>query len=260
MKALSLLLAAVVPLGAQVTVEPTVRETPEIAVFGGDKAVLRLRVEPPGNAVTYDLLQIGGGLAAPLVSNEALDLPAKVNPSQVVEVRLLVPKVKAPTRMLVRFHTAKSGSTQESGQVFLDVFPRPASGEWRDALAAAEKSAVRQLAVFGESTRLREFFKEHDIAFRDLGTDFPENFPSHVLAVGEVTPATLERHRREPGSDRQIVFVEDRLVLPGVYESLGPDGTFTKITLPIPAGLATNPRSQTAFLDLLHRNLEPSTP
>lgn len=256
MKALALLFTVIAPLGAQITVESAKSDAPEIAVFGGDEAALRLRVESPGDGVTYDLLQIGGGLTAPLVSNQKLKLPAEATRSQAVEVRLPVPEVKGPTRMLVRFHAAKNASAQ----AFLDVFPRPASGQWRDALAKAEKSTDRQLAVFGESPHLREFFAKNDIAFRDLGSDFPENFPPDAIAIGEVTTTTLERHRPEPGAGRQIVFVEDRLVLPGIYESRGPEGALTKVTLPILAGLSSDPKSQTSFLDLLHHNLEPLTP
>src|SRR5690606_28097740 len=112
-----------------------------------------------------------------------------------------------------------------------------------------QRSAIR------ERLATEEMVEKNAIAFRDLGPDFPEKFPSDALAIGEVTTASLERHRPEPEAGRQIVFVQDRLALPGVYEARGPGGILTKVTLPIPAGLAGDPKSQIAFLDLLHRNL-----
>ena len=262
-----LLLATATRLAAQVAVEQASPAAPELAVFGGGEATLRLRVEALAHAdvsVVYDLLQFGGSsLAAPIVSNQsAAKGPMGNAVSRTVEVRVPVPEVKRPARMLARFRIAGSSPFGKPviDYVFLDVFPCPAPSEWRVSLAADEARDGRRIAVFCESPRVRAFFEKNAIAFQDLGPDLPEKFPPDVLAVGEVAPDVFERHRPEPGPGRQIFFLDDPLVLPGTYEIRVPGGIFTKVTLPIPAGLADNPKAQASFIDLLHRNLEPATP
>lgn len=258
-----LLLATVARLAAQITVESMERAAPELAVFGGGEAVLRVGAQA-GRTVVYDLFQMGGsGLAAPLVTRQhAATLPEGREGIAFAEVRVPVPKVKRPTRMVVQFSLNALPLFQKSAsdRAWLTVFPHPLPGEWRDALAAAGDRSGRRLAVFGESSHVRAFFGKHDIAFHDLGSDFPETFPSDAVTVGEVAPDVWETRRPTPGSGRQLIFVEDPFVPPGVYEFQAPGGALTKVTLPIPAELTANPKAQITFVNLLHHNLESATP
>ena len=265
---LSLLFLTTSTLPGQVWVEPPARPVPHAAVFGGENASFTLVVETrkPGPVLlSYSLFQLGGtgdGLGAPLEVGKPLGEPLDLGAenSRVVTVEVPIPAVLRPTTMAVKF-LSSAGPDQNSGlnQTILKVFPRPRPGEWAGALAAAEKNAGRNLAVFGKSRGVRRFLEAQKIAFRDLGDEYPADFSGPLLIVGEVSSESLEKHRPKVAGGRKIFFVEDTMRLPGIYETVAPTGSLTKVTLPIPDRLAADPQIQIDFVDLLRRQLNPTS-
>lgn len=269
------LLLAAATLRAQIAIEVLPQSSvppPSFAVFGGDDISLRLKITAFGQAegkIIYDLKQVGAGeILASLAHNMPVS-DVSVNKAGVltIEAKVPVPEVKGLAKMLLVFREvgqAASGDTIPTKPIFFDVYPRPKRSEWSDLIAAAEKQDGFSLCVFGESPRIREFLDVHSIDFRDLGKNFPNRFPADGLAVGEVTEDDMERYRPHSESGRKIFFlVGDRTQpkpLPGIYEISTPTGILSKVTLPLLSELQSNPKVQTAFLDLLIRNLNPETP
>ncbi len=266
MKAFSVILAlAAQSLAAQVTVEPEEDAMQERAVFGGEKACFDLAVEAPAGekvSLAYDLSQVAGALLVPLVRRQALGGPVdfRDRTRRVIPVEVPAPEVARRTRMLVLFYSlppSDKSSPTGPARAYLDVFPKPKTGEWAKALEAAEKRAGVRIAIFGTSPALRKFFEDRKIAFHDLGGEFPAEFPAEFLVLGQVTAADLEKHRSEAAAGRMVFFLTGAELPPGVYETVTPEGSLTKVTLPLADGLATNPLSQVVFLDILHRQLRP---
>jgi hypothetical protein len=264
---LSWLILAAPSLPGQVWVEPPDRPMAHAAVFGGENAAFVLTVEarkPGPVTLTYSLFQIAGagdGLAVPLDGDKPLGEPIDFGMEESREVRreIPIPAVQAPTMMVVKFFSSSAPDQKASwrNQAFLKVFPRPRPGEWAGALASAEKDSGRNLAVFGKSRDVRNFLAAQKIAFRDLGEEFPTEFSAPLLFIGEVSAEALEKHRPKAAGGRKIFFVEDAMRLPGIYETVEPSGSLTKVTLPIPERLAADPQMQTDFVDLLLRQLNP---
>jgi hypothetical protein len=260
---------ASLPAPAQLAVKLPPEIPPRhLSLFGGDSVKLHLEAwSSNGDPVSlaYSLFQItspDGNLAAPLEVDKSLGPAVDLGPGRrrVIPVEIPVPPVERATPMIVRFLSSAPTVRDRlpENQVSLKVFPKPKPGEWSELLAAAEKRSGLQLAVFGKSPALREFFREHGVAFRDLGEDYPDRFPAHALVVAEVSAIDFEKHRPRVSGGRKILFVSDSLQLAGIYQTIEPGGSLTKVTLPIPAGLAGDPQSQVEFLTLLEQHLNPA--
>ena len=267
---LALLLVSLASSVAQVSVVRPVSREPELSFYPGDAAI-PVQVEAPADAtvsLVYDLMQVGGGeggVGAMLASDQSAGdrLAMDGRTQQNTEAVIRIPTVKRPTTMIVRFRVADPPIARKSpfDTVSLRVFPRPAPGEWRDALASAQKLSGRSLAVFGPSPSLRSFFKAHDIAFEDLGEEFPSSFRPDLLTLAEVTAETFDNRRPVPSQGAQIFFVKDASDdLPGVYQTRSPSGSVAKVTLPLTADLDTLPARQADLMHLLLANLAPTTP
>lgn len=242
---------------AQVTIQPPEGPVPVLAVVGGETLPLQVAVEAaPGTEVklTYDLVQLAEGLAAPLVTGQSLGSPVVLDQTsrRVVAVNIPVPEVTRPTRMLVKI--VSSASPGDSGgpnqnQVFLEVYPKPEPGHLARVLAGAEEASGLRLAVFGECPALRKFFQEEQIAFLDLGSEAADLGQKAILPVGE---AGLEDGQDlKSRAARMVLFVRDPTAWPGVYRTDSPDGSLVRVTLPLLDTLSTNPRSRQIFLDIL---------
>ena len=264
---LSLLLLAASNLSGQIWVEPPSGAT--LAVYGGEKARLNLLVvsKSPGSVgVSCNLYQIAGssdGLGVPLETGKVLGVPIEFGPEvlRTATVDLAVPAVQRPTRMVAQFFPSHAAGPEASGhsQIALSVFPKPRPGEWAEALASAEKNSGRILAVFGKSPGLRNFLTEQKIGFLDLGDEYPREFPASQLVVGEVSAEAFEKQRPRAAGGSKIFFVGGAAEPPGIYETVDPSGSLTKVTLPIPEGLAADPQCQSAFITLLLRQLNPTS-
>lgn len=252
--------------GSEVVVEPlglAGRDTgrPGISVVGGEPVKFELAVEAPAGAKFFlyaDIKQVARDLEAPLQRGlplgPELNFPTAERRKLTVEIPL--PGVKQPTHLLVDFKGDLSGPA--TGQASFIVFPKMAPGELARSVEAAEKTGASRLAIFGKSPALRAFFKDQKIGFEDLGEEFPKEFSSGSLVLGEVTAADLETHRPTGASGRAILFASGTRLPPGVYQTITPEGSLTKVTLPLLPGLADNPQNRNLFLDLIKQQLNPA--
>lgn len=234
----------------------------EYPVVGGQPIKFGIAVQAPAGAkisLVAHLSQVGGDLVAPLqthpLTSKELDFPAAERRELTVEIPL--PEVKRPSTVLVDFQEDPQGPSV--GRASFLVFPKLVPGEPARALETAEKSGGTRLAIFGQSPALRAFFRDQKITFEDLGAEFPRDFPSRLLVLGEVTATELERRRPTGASGRAIFFTTGAWQPRGVYQTTTPEGSLTKVTLPILSDLADNPQNQALLLDLLKHQLDPAT-
>lgn len=232
-----------------------------IPVVGGEPVKFEVAVEAPVGAKFFlcaDTIQLTRDLEAPLqrdlLLGPELSFPTAERRKLTVEVPL--PEVKQPTFVQVNFRAGREGPA--AGQALFIVFPKMAAGELARVLGAEQKAAGSRLAIFGKSPALREFFKDQKIGFEDLGEEYPKEFSSGLVVLGEVTAADLETHRPAGGAGRAILFVRGARQPPGVYQTITPTGSLTKVTLPLLFGLADNPQNRNLFLDLIKQQLHPA--
>lgn len=250
--------------GEPVVVEPLglagrERPVPATPVVGGETVNYELAVEvaaPVTFTLFADIRQAAKDLMAPLKANLPLapEIAFPAAGRRTVTVQIPIPEVQKGTLMMVDFKTAADQpAVAQAGFV---VFPRTKPGARAEAVASASREGGLRLAVFGESEGLRGFLKTESIAFEDLGVEFPKEFRSGLLVLGEVTVSAVETHRPNGRSGRAILFVSGTRLLPGVYESVTSGGSLTKVTLPLMAGLGANPQNQSVFLDLITQQLK----
>jgi hypothetical protein len=234
---------------------------PAAAVVGGETVRYDLVVDAavPGTfSPCADIRQAAKDLMAPLKTNVALgpEISFPTAGRRTVAVEIPIPEVQKGTLMVVDFKTAPDRpAIAQAGFV---VFPKMKPGAQAEAVEGASKSGGLRLAVFGESVSLREFLKKEGITFEDLGVEFPKEFRSGLLILGEVTAGAVETHRPDGRAGRAILFVSGTRLLPGVYEAASPSGSLTKVTLPLMRDLSANPQNQSVFLDLILHQLNPA--
>ncbi len=238
----------------------------EPAVFGGRTVplILAATAQLGGHAtLSADLIQLAEGLGAETAGKIPIgEADFATATSRTLRAKIPLPQVRFPTRFLVRFFAQSPGSQASitAGQVVLRVYPPLASGTIRRVLAeSAEKSGSR-LAIFGASPALREYCESHGVEFRDLGPAIPEQSSGDILALGEVSAADWSDKHPGPQVSRAVVFIADALAPPGIFRTLRPGGSLTKVTLPLLAGLADHPENQHLMLDLLAHELNPDSP
>lgn len=235
------------------------RSLPATAVVSGEMVNYELAVEAAA-PVTFsffaDIRQAAKDLMAPLKTNLPLapEVVFSAAGRRTVTVQIPIPEVQKGSLMVVDFKAAEDQpAIAQAGFV---VFPKTKPGARAEVVDSASKEGGQRLAVFGESKDLRDFLNAENIAFEDLGGEFPKEFRPGLLVLGEVTASAVETHRPNGRSGRAILFVSGTRLLPGVYESVTSDGSLTKVTLPLMASLGTNPQKQSVFLDLLTQQLK----
>jgi len=236
---------------------------PEFAVFGDQTVKFDVDVEAPLGSkasLLYDLAQFAGGIVAPLETSRPVGGPldfAKTT-RQVALAEVPLPRVVRKTQMLLCFSAAVAPDASRSivGKVLLQVYPKAEPGQLARKLAMAEEQAGLHLGIFGPSPALRKFFQEQKMDFKDLGSQAPSHWEKEVLPLGEITSAALEERHWGEGA---VFFVSDATGLPGVYRTISPTGSVTKVTVRFLDNLDVDPQSQELLVDTIQQALKPTT-
>ncbi len=232
---------------------PDAREnSPGFAVMGSGSLTLDVVIPASldRSKIVVGLWQTSGGLALPLGKEAALD--AAPDAHGITPVRLEFPKVERKTRVLVKF-TAKDEPRTTLGQTQVQVYP---PFDWAPLVRKLKKDGPRIL-VFGEDETLRAFLKTREIEFSDNGENPPDRLDGDTLVIGSL-PAKVWRESKDRFSadgGRLLVFVADAEALPGVYTQPAGEGVITKVTLPVLAKLAQDPRSEELLFQLIEQHM-----
>lgn len=259
---LFLVVCTMATVRGQVFIERPNNPPVEVSVFGGDVAEFTLIVESPTDGkilLTYDLFQIANLLLLSIEKDRpAGEIPEK-DPRQRLTVRVPIPKVDGPTRMMVNFSMNPPAGKLLLGRstAWLDVFPKPQPGEWEKAISGAQKRTGRRLAVFGESPSLRALLKAESIPFEDLGREVPDTFPKDRILAGEVTVEEWKKFNLAELTGGALVFASGTELPPGVYRTDFVAHRVTKVTLPVPSFHGASPRERNLFFDLILQQFEP---
>jgi hypothetical protein len=210
-------------------------------------------------SVLVELWQTSGNIMLPLgkaLPMDGLLATAIPDANGVTTLRVAFPKLERRARVLVKF-ISKDAPNTALGVVLVTVYPPI---DWAPLARKVKKDDLR-LVVFGKDTvGLREFFEARHIPFSDNGDNMPERLGRDTVAVGELSPKDWaeRKDRITPEGGRLIVFVADAEVLPGVYSTAVDEGTVTKVTIPLLANLAKDPRNEAHFLQLIEQHLQPA--
>lgn len=239
---------------------------PEFAVFGGETVRLDVAVEArlgTKGSLLYDLAQIAGGIAAPLETSRPVGGPLDFDKTtrKVVLAEIPLPKVVRPTKMLLAFLAPVAAGTSPSraGKVLLKVYPKDEPGKLARSLAMAEEQSGLHLGIFGESPALRRFFEEQKIGLKDLGSQVPDRWEKNILYLGEITSASLADRHWDEKVAHAVFFVYEDAGLPGVYRTISPAGSVTKVTVRSLDNLDIDPRSQELLADTIKQALTTPT-
>jgi hypothetical protein len=225
---------------------------PRLAVVAG--GTLTIDVVVPASLdrskIVAGLWQASGSISLPLGEPVALDGQADAH--GIVPVRIEFPKLERKARVFVKF-TAKDEPRTTLGLAHVQVYP---PFDWAPITRKLKKDGLR-LLVFGADETLRAFFKTRDVGFEDNGDNPPDRLDRDTLAVGALTPKSwLERKDRfAPEGGGLIVFVVPDDGLPGVYTQAAGEGAITKVTLPVLARLAEDPRGEDLLFQLIEQHL-----
>lgn len=219
-----------------------------------------------------DLLQTtSGNLSARLMRN----IP--VSPELLFDNRTQIttacglsafPAVRGPTHLILKLYANIQGapeSTRPIASIDLFDYPRWSAREWQKTFAALlARGGLAQVAVFGGQSAIRRFLQRRQIAFEDLGLEWPETPDSKTLYLGD-SPSPKPAQSASLSGARMALFfsdISDTSILPGVYSvSDAAGGTVVKVTLPaLIAQLEENPRSQQLFLEIVRQALNPHAP
>ena len=227
------------------------------ALVAGQAVTLELLL-PDGHAreplsPVFRQLSAAGGIAAPLTLDASLAPAAADDDGRLARLRMVPPEVTRVTRLGLWLG--------ESGPLLLTVFPaarpRPDLAPVADALAASRL----RLALCGPGRELRAHLRAEGLAFEDLGTEVPDHAPDGALLLATLRPEEWERLAARPGG-ALLAFVEELSPLPGVYARLDGPGqrSLVKVTLPLAARLAGDPRARETFHRLLLQSLSSPQP
>jgi len=239
---------------------------PEFAVFGDQTVKFDVAVEAPlgtKGSLVYDLAQTAGGISAPLGTSRPVggSLVFEKTTRQVVLAEVPLPKVLRPTKMLLAFSVpvAAGAPPPRAGKVLLHVYPKEEAGALARMLAMAEQQSGLHLGIFGESPVLRGFFEEQKIGFKDLGSQVPDRWDKRILHLGEIPSAALEGRHWDQRVGHAILFVSDSTGLPGVYRTISPAGSVTKVTVRFLDNLDVDPQRQELLIETLQQALKSTT-
>jgi len=246
---------------------------PPIYAFGGQPLKFAAEVTAPIGShlgLYANLFQAGdGGLSLLLLKNlplsQGLAFDGRTQWIAACTVPSL-PPVKRATRMLLKLLIRAQGQPPEAprpaGAVDLFVYPRLAAGEWKKTFAAAlEQGGLGRIAVFGREGGLRRFLRRQQIAFEDLGADWPGTLDSQCLYLGDSPPPKPDGIVSLTGFHITLFLpgASGSPALPGVYsvaDTAG--GSLVKVTLPaLLDHLDEDPRNQQTLLEILRQALNP---
>jgi hypothetical protein len=217
---------------------------PVMSVIGGRKATLAFHLPAGISAVTVDLFQVAGGVAAPL----AKALPLKGKDEAVLD--LDIPAVNRQTELLLILHGRADGTARKLGQFRLVAFPADFAAEWVKFARQLEDERGLGLGVFGEAAALRDFLQTAGVAFSDLGAGIPSSLPHRTVVLGVVGENSRDRATQFYSTDVPgVLLISDATGLPGVYPQAG--SRLTVITLSLLDGFAGDPRAQQTLLETL---------
>lgn len=245
-----------------VTVEP------KYAVESGREVRLEIPIDAPqGSKVSLqpEFFQLANDLSAPVALPLDFKTPQpdfKDATHQVVTVSLVAFEVKKITRFLIRFtlHDEAAKKDSRSSSAILLVYPKELPGVIAKAIAQKLSESQMRLVVFGESPAIRTFLQSHHVDF-DSHDDWPADFKSDTLYIGQTTAKQMAEHLHPPGHAHILIFMDSETEsLPGIYRTEAADATVTKVTLPLLDTLGTNPHSRQIFTDLIYQNLTRENP
>ncbi|MDF3057803.1 MAG: hypothetical protein K0R17_2018 [Rariglobus sp.] len=238
----------VILLGAQDVRDPV----PQFAVTAG--GVLTFEVLIPASLdrsmIAVGLWQISGSLTLPLGDPVAVTEPSDVH--GITPVRLEFPELERKTRVLVKF-TTKDEPRTILGLAQVQVHPPL---DWTPIARKVKKEGPR-LLVFGRNATLLDFLKAREIECADNGENPPGQLDRDTLTLGSISTKDWEERKDRISTDggSLLVFVSDSDALPGVHRSPAGEGAITKITLPVLAMLANDPRGEDLLFQLIEQHL-----
>ncbi len=253
--------------------QPNFYAKTDLAVFGGQTVAIDLAIPSKlrGDSVRVDLLQFAGDVAVRLKSNVPLSQFLGDDESLGDTLTIELPAVERVTHMVIRLMAAPSSKDRKpAGFIHLAVYPNTPLKERAKPLADALRqyqtghpADLPPIVLIGDTedvAPLRAFLTACDIPFLEsngiLDTDRPM---AGVLHFG-VMPGSAKPETFPAFSQGHWLFfakaLRDRR-LPGVYSTTTPNGVFTKVTLPLPAQLAHDPRAQENVLNLITEAASP---
>jgi hypothetical protein len=218
------------------------------SLISGQRTTLLFYMAGPAatrGEVVGDLLQVSGGVAAPLLK----DLPLRGDP---LALDIELPPLARETSLflLLRARPRAGEPWQALGQFSLTAFPANFTAEMAEFARWVEKERRLPLAVFGKAGPLHDFLEASGVPFVNLGAEIPTSLPRPMLVLGSGAFSAKDSASRLATTTSPVVFfASDSPLLPGVYPRSG-DG-FTLVTLPLLSNLAKDPRPQKTLLEIL---------
>jgi hypothetical protein len=174
-----------------------------------------------------------------------------------------LPQVTRPVKLLLKMYVRLADqpkALRPAGTVDLYLFPRLSAAEWQALfIAYLSQGGLAHVAVFGGANHLRDFLRRQQIAFDDLGADWPQKFDSSSLYLGDSPPAAADPAPSSQGIHAALFlpYPGDSALLPGIYAaSDASGGAVVKVTLPgLLDGLEEDPRSQQTFKTIIQQTL-----
>ena len=220
------------------------------ALAAGQASELSFLLPPAASWVETvpGFFQVAGGIARPVEAGIVV-APDPADP-RLLRVRITPPAVARVTQFLL--HLGKFGPFPVA------VFPSAVVRGDLAPLAESLKISRLRLAVCGESSELRAYLRGQGLDFTDLGTAPPTDLAPDTLLVGLLSGEDWER--LASAGARLLAFVDDPVLIPGVYAQADPGGRrhLAKITLPLFPRLATDPRARETLHTLLLAALAPA--
>lgn len=256
-----------------VTVLPSAPQPPSVLHgFGGKPVKMQVAIDAPLASrldVEVTLHQLAQHLTARVAEGlpiaEGLEFDDRTR--CVVDASIPLPEVERVTRFIgtLRVRPAGSDTWEKAGQTFFVAYPPGQLDPLKRSLATLAASESVRLGVFGESRKLRSFFKREKIPFLDLGDEFPAGPDPKVIHLGETS---LEKLRGKlPESIQLIAFDPDPWrfdrnpeTLPGVYASSRREGFIVEVTLNILHNIESDPLAQETFARILGQTIFQNRP
>ncbi len=216
-----------------------------IHACGGRPLDFTLVVQAPlgtRTRVYADLVQNAhGAIAATLRRDVPVSAELVFEGCTSMEARCRLPALDAVNRvtsMRLRLRTDPPAA-RAGGELVLPmtVYPAEEPDTWKKTVAVRlSRAGLRRMAVFGEAKGVRRFLRAKNVAFEDLGGDWPDNPEPGTLYVADLPAcATTVRWTNETHGSRWLIFTtaESALLPPGVYQRVeAGGGSVCKVTLP----------------------------
>jgi len=234
----------------------------EIFAFAGSMLSIRLDyTAAAGTRITWthELFLTSSSMAVPFEKFSPLTRVAGEEDTHVLwlpDVR--APEVKQRTEMLLKILGQTEGNESTCANIRLFVFPLDMAKPLKELVSGGIR-----LAVFGKSNAIRTFLRVNRIAFTELGDEIPRQVDRGLFVAGDIDSRKLDdwlKHLPKGAFIRLVAFTRDPWSIPGAYVQAQSGSVICKVTLPILENLASDPRSQAAFVELFSQSISAFTP